>query len=212
MGVTYTLELINPQFYQKALEIVPNQINGKQLSDISGLFKQFDKDFNEFCKHYCVELDLSTDMFSMNGILCYLAKIDSLELDKSLDLGFRKLFLTVKQLLPLKQLLIDLNKFDISIPDELMDEDGGLIGLWKASSLSNAQSVMEKYTDPNTLKDEINSQPESFFGKIQNSKKKQIEVLSIFNDEYYLDIWKEMNEFFKRAIKESHYVGFSIYL
>ena len=211
MGVTSRLELINPELHAKAIQVLPAQATGKSLRDISSLFQQFDKDFIAFCEYYSVKPDLPMSEFSMNGLFYYLITIGSCELDKSLAHGFRMLFGTVGQLLPIKRLLIDLKGFDFPVPAELMDEDGGLLGVWKASSLVDAQRTIHKYADWTALKSELEASPEGVLGKMFGTKKKQIAAMNIFKEEYYREIWKELNVFLNRAIEENRFVGISIF-
>jgi hypothetical protein len=211
MGVTAKLELINPELYEKALQVLPAQAAGRFLGDIAPLFQQFGKDFTAFCKCYSVEPDLPMIEFSMNGLFCYLITIDSCELDKSLAHGFRILFGTVRQLLPVKRLLIELEGFDYPVRKQLMDDDGGLFGVWKASSLVEAQRTIHKYADWNVLKSELEASPERVLGKVFGTKKKQIEAMNIFKEEYYREIWKELHVFLNRAVEENRFVGISIF-
>ncbi|PKN53777.1 MAG: hypothetical protein CVU55_01225 [Deltaproteobacteria bacterium HGW-Deltaproteobacteria-13] len=211
MGVTCELELINSEYLKNALNIIPKQISGRTLSEIQHIFPDFSKDFSEFCKYYGVKPDLSTDMFSMNGLFCYLIRIESLELDKSLSHGFSKLFTSVNELSPLKNWLLDFKNIDVDIPKELMDEDGGLFGIWNSHSLKNVFEILSKYYDPNILITNIENSNVNIIGKLIGTKKKQLDALNIFNDKYYLDIWRELKIFLEKAIKDSRLIGISIF-
>lgn len=92
-----------------------------------------------------------------------------------------------------------------------MNEDGGLIGIWKASTVLEAQQILAKYQNIEILKTDVKQEPESIFTKFLNTKNNQLDMLNLFNDEYYSGLWKELSQLLTEAVRSNRFVGISIF-
>lgn len=211
MGVTYSLQLIEPATFFEAVgdleahpfanvDDVSEYLKRHHCTDDASLLNGFEDAFTTN--------DKKLSQFAYNSLLKSVVTSRDWYLDKSLSShALEKPLTTFPELAPVR-FLVAFTGWDINVPTSLYS-DSGLYGLWSAATLQPACDVVQRFETQDNARQLLPIAKRSFIDRIFRRTISGDAALDAWIT--YWDFWQEVRSAIIQTVDRGWALGYSMY-
>lgn len=207
MGVSHSLELIDPSTYNWLTLELPTLYSGSE-EDLKKIFAVSNKIVDSYFVETFLEIRQTEDPAKMSSVLNHLLAIlvskQSWDLNKSLQ-AFEQVF-ELSEMKPLKK-MTQFRDFDVPIPQNLLPGDSGLFGIWSCEKLIDCLKPIAMFSTKESCDEYFANLRFSPLQKLFGRQKRTQIAINTLKDEYIWEKWLRISEAITTTVQMKFCLG-----